>query len=62
MKLKQLSIIISNQPGMLAHICEVLKDNKISISSLTLADTTDYGILRLIIQDWQKMIVATIKT
>lgn len=54
MKLKQLSIIISNQPGMLAHICEVLKDNKISISSLTLADTTDYGILRLIIQDWQK--------
>ncbi len=39
---------------MLAHICEVLKDNKISISSLTLADTTDYGILRLIIQDWQK--------
>ena len=47
-------MIISHQRGMLAHICEVLKDNKISISSLTLADTTDYGILRLIIQDWQK--------
>lgn len=53
MKLKQLSIMIPNQPGALVRICEILQKAQINISTLTLADTADFGILRLIIKDWE---------
>lgn len=53
MKLKQLSLVISNQPGALVRVCEALKKHSVNISTLTLADTAEFGILRLIIQDWQ---------
>lgn len=54
MKLKQLSLIIPNEPGALAHTCEVLKKHKINITTLTLADTRDFGILRLITENWEE--------
>ena len=53
MKLKQLSIMIPNQSGALVHICGILQKAQINISTLTLADTADFGILRLIIKDWE---------
>lgn len=54
MKITQLSIFLENRLGHLSHICQALADAEINILTLTLADTNDYGILRLIIRDWKK--------
>lgn len=54
MKLQQLSIFLENQPGRLVSICETLAQAGISIETLTLADTSQYGILRLLIKEWEK--------
>ena len=51
MLIKQLSIFTENKPGGLAPIIETLGKNNIDISALSLADTTDYGILRLIVNN-----------
>lgn len=53
MKLKQLSLVIPNEPGALVRVCEVLQRHSVNISTLTLADTANFGILRLIIQEWE---------
>ncbi|UKI31472.1 MAG: ACT domain-containing protein [Lentisphaeria bacterium] len=42
---------MENQPGSLSKVCQVLKENRINISTLSLADTREYGILRLLIQE-----------
>ena len=49
MLLNQLSIFVENKPGRLAEITKVLGDAKVDIRALSIADTTDYGILRLIV-------------
>jgi hypothetical protein len=54
MKLQQLSVFLENKPGTLKKALTVLAEAKINISSLTLADTKEYGILRLLIKDWEK--------
>ncbi|MBO4594847.1 MAG: amino acid-binding protein [Clostridia bacterium] len=48
---KQLSVFIENRKGRLGEVLSVLKENKINILSLSLADTTEYGLLRLIVSD-----------
>ena len=48
---KQLSVFIENRHGRLVEVLQVLKDNHISILSMSLADTTEYGLLRLIVND-----------
>ena len=53
-KLNQLSIFIENKPGSLKNVCRLLADNNIDISTLSLADTKDFGILRLIVREWEK--------
>jgi len=52
MKLKQLSVFLENKPGRLRELCAVLAENGISIITLSLADTEQFGILRLIIKDY----------
>lgn len=54
MKLKQLSVFLENKPGRLRELCAVLADNGINIITLSLADTEQFGILRLIIKDHDK--------
>ena len=54
MKLKQLSVFVENKPGSVSRPCKALADAGINITTLTLADTKDFGILRFIIDDWQK--------
>jgi hypothetical protein len=49
MKLEQLSIFLENRSGRLAEITGVLARERISIRALSLADTADFGILRLIV-------------
>ena len=54
MKLTQLSVFLENKPGRLSEPCRILADAGINILTLSLADTQQFGILRLVIQDWQK--------
>lgn len=54
MLIKQLSLFVENKPGSLFPICKVLKDNNISIRTLSLADTAQFGILRLLVKEWEK--------
>ena len=51
MTAKQLSVFIENRQGRLGEVLDVLKTNGINILSLSLADTTEYGLLRLIVND-----------
>ncbi len=54
MKINQLSLFIENKSGTLNAVCKVLAENNLSIITLSLADTEQFGIMRLIIEDWQK--------
>jgi hypothetical protein len=47
----QLSIFLENKPGRLTEVLEVLGGENIRITALSVADTADYGILRLIVPD-----------
>lgn len=48
---KQLSVFIENRQGRLGEVLNELKKNKVNILSLSLADTTEYGLLRLIVNN-----------
>ena len=48
---KQLTVFIENRAGRLSDVLNVLKENNINILSLSLADTTEFGLLRLIVDD-----------
>ena len=51
MTAKQLSVFIENREGRLGEVLHVLKENDVNIFSLSLADTTEYGVLRIIVND-----------
>ena len=50
---KQLTVFIENRTGRLCEVLNVLKNNNVNIISLSLADTTEYGLLRLIVDNPQ---------
>lgn len=54
MKVEQISIFIENKSGRLAEVARVLEVNGVSIRALSLADTSDFGILRLIVDNSSK--------
>jgi hypothetical protein len=54
MKVEQISIFLENKPGGLSEVTKILKDAGINIRALSLADTSDFGILRLIVNDVEK--------
>ena len=54
MFLNQLSVFLENREGRLDQVLETLKNNGINIISLSLADTSDYGMLRMIVADPEK--------
>jgi len=54
MKLKQLSVFLENKPGRLRELCAMLAENGINIITLSLADTEQFGILRLIVKDYDR--------
>ena len=54
MKVEQISIFIENKSGRLAEITRILGEAGINIRALSLADTSDFGILRLIVNDGAK--------
>lgn len=56
MIIKQISIFVENKRGRLAEITKVLRDNQIDIRALSVADTKDFGILRLIVNNPDKAV------
>ncbi len=54
MLIDQISIFVANQPGRLTDVTSILFDAGVDIRALSLADTTDFGILRLIVSDHEK--------
>lgn len=51
MFIKQLSIFIENRKGRLAEITDIIAKHNINIKALSIADTTNFGILRIIVDD-----------
>lgn len=51
MKVEQISIFIENKSGRLAEVSRILGEAKVNIRALSLADTSDFGILRLIVDN-----------
>ena len=47
----QISIFLENRAGQLAQVTRVLADNNIDMRAISIAETTDYGVLRLIVND-----------
>lgn len=54
MKLKQISVFLENKEGKLKNAIEILSKHDINIRALSIADTTNFGILRLIVNDYEK--------
>ena len=54
MKVEQISVFLENRAGRLAEVTRTLAENQINIRALSLADTSDFGILRLIVTDNEK--------
>ena len=54
MKVEQISVFLENKAGRLAEVTQTLTDAQINIRALSLADTSDFGILRLIVNDNEK--------
>ena len=57
MIIKQISIFVENKPGRLAEITEIIAKNDINIRALSVADTTHFGILRIIVDNPEMPIV-----
>jgi hypothetical protein len=54
MKIKQISVFLENKRGRLYEALKVLADSKINIRALSIADTSEFGILRMIVTDPEK--------
>jgi len=54
MKVEQISVFLENKPGTLEEATRVLKEADINIRTLSVAETVDFGILRLIVNDVEK--------
>ena len=51
MSLKQISVFLENKPGMMYHVSEILAKHNVDMRALSLAETSDFGIVRIIADD-----------
>lgn len=58
MRAVQISVFLENKAGRLAEVTGILAEAGVNIRALALADTSDFGVLRLIVNDNQKAITA----
>jgi len=56
MKVEQISIFLENKSGRLAEVTDILARNGINLRALSLADSADFGIFRLIVNDTEKAV------
>ena len=54
MTIPQISVFLENKAGQLADITGILSQNQVNMRAINIADTTDYGVLRLIVDDAAK--------
>ena len=54
MSVHQISIFLENRAGQLAQVTRVLADNSIDMRAISIAETSEYGVLRLIVDDAEK--------
>ncbi len=54
MAVNQISVFLENKTGQLAEITGLLADNKINLRAISIAETADYGVLRIIADDSEK--------
>ncbi len=54
MKIRQLSLFLENRPGQLRIPCKILGEAGIDVLTMSLADTQQFGILRLVVKDYEK--------
>ncbi len=54
MTVKQISVFVENKPGTLANVSKILCQNQIDIRALSISETRDFGILRIIVDDSYK--------
>lgn len=55
MIIHQLSVFVENKPGAMMEVLAVLRENQVNIRALSLADTADFGILRMIVNEPEKI-------
>lgn len=51
---KQLSVFLANKPGTLATVCEELAKAKVNIFALTISDTADHSVVRMVVSDHEQ--------
>ena len=56
MLIKQVSVFLENKQGRLAEVTGILAKDKINIKALSMAESRDFGILRLVVNDWNKCV------
>ncbi len=54
MRVEQIAVFLENKSGRLAEITSIIAEEKVNIRALSVADTADFGILRLIVDDVEK--------
>ena len=54
MTIQQISVFLPNKPGSFCQIAKVLSDNDVNMRAMSVADTSDFGILRIIVDDNEK--------
>lgn len=54
MSIKQISVFLENRKGQLAETTALLSDNGINLRAISIAETADYGVLRIIVDDAEK--------
>lgn len=54
---KQLSVFLANKPGTLAAVCEELAKAKVNIAAMTISDTVDHAVVRLVVDDPRRALV-----
>lgn len=51
---KQLAIFLDNRPGVLARMCATLAEAGINLHAITISDTVDHSVIRLVVSDYRK--------
>ena len=58
MRIKQVSVFVRNEPGRLVDMLKPLSDNEIDIQALSVADSTDFGIVRMVVSNTEGAVKA----
>ena len=51
---EQLAVFLANKPGTLAEVCEALAEERVNIYALTISDTVDHAVVRMVVSDTRK--------